>query len=158
MYLYDKDILVQIKSDSQIVDRLRASGRRSRNWRPGSVSREPLAPVKLLRQRLWRPSNDWSGRYSVGVLLEKDSFLSSILLQQTHRAGDTPVAWCLMYVSLGIISASCRQQRFYLLSGTSRRQRFYFLSVTGRRWELCLLSVTGHRQRFYLLLVTGYRQ
>ena len=83
------------------VDRPRASGRRSRNWRPGSVSREPLAPVKLLRQRLWRPSNDWSGRYSVGVLLEKDSFLSSILLQQTHRAGpvcvggDTPVAWCL---------------------------------------------------------------
>ena len=83
------------------VDRPRASGRRSRNWRPGSVSREPLAPIKLLRQRLWRPSNDWSGRYSVGVLLEKDSFLSSILLQQTHRAGpvcvggDAPVAWCL---------------------------------------------------------------
>ena len=83
------------------VDRPRASGRRSRNWRPGSVLREPLAPIKLLRQMLWRPSNDWSGRYSVGVLLEKDSFLSSILLQQTHRAGpvcvggDTPVAWCL---------------------------------------------------------------
>ena len=83
------------------VDRPRASGRRSRNWRPGSVLREPLAPIKLLRQMLWRPSNDWSGRYSVGVLLEKNSFLSSILLQQTHRAspvcvgGDTPVAWCL---------------------------------------------------------------
>ena len=90
------------------VDRPRASGRRSRNWRPGSVSREPLAPIKLLRQRLWRPSNDWSGRYSVGVLLEKDSFLSSILLQQTHRAGpvcvggDTPVAWCLVSVNLAL--------------------------------------------------------
>ena len=90
------------------VDRPRASGRRSRNWRPGSVLREPLAPVKLLRQRLWRPSNDWSGRYSVGVLLEKNSFLSSILLQQTHRAspvcvgGDTPVAWCLVSVNLAL--------------------------------------------------------
>ena len=90
------------------VDRPRASGRRSRNWRPGSVLREPLAPIKLLRQMLWRPSNDWSGRYSVGVLLEKDSFLSSILLQQTHRAspvcvgGDTPVAWCLVSVNLAL--------------------------------------------------------
>ena len=90
------------------VDRPRASGRRSRNWRPGSVLREPLAPIKLLRQMLWRPSNDWSGRYSVGVLLEKNSFLSSILLQQTHRAspvcvgGDTPVAWCLVSVSLAL--------------------------------------------------------
>ena len=93
------------------VDRPRASGRRSRNWRPGpagSVLPEPLAPVKLLRQRLWRPSNDWSGRYSVGVLLEKNSFLSSILLQQTHRAspvcvgGDTPVAWCLVSVNLAL--------------------------------------------------------
>ena len=90
------------------VDRPRASGRRSRNWRPGSVLREPLAPIKLLRQMLWRPSNDWSGRYSVGVLLEKNSFLSSILLQQTHRAspvcvgGDTPVAWCLVSVNLAL--------------------------------------------------------
>ena len=87
------------------VDRPRASGRRSRNWRPGSVLREPLAPIKLLRQMLWRPSNDWSGRYSVGVLLEKDSFLSSILSQQTHRTGpvcvgsDTPVAWCQRVVA-----------------------------------------------------------
>ena len=90
------------------VDRPRASGRRSRNWRPGSVSRESLAPIKLLCQRLWRPSNDWSGRYSVGVLLEKDSFLSSILLQHTHRAspvcvgGDTSVAWCLVSVNLAL--------------------------------------------------------
>ena len=90
------------------VDRPRASGRRSRNWRPGSVLREPLTPIKLLRQMLWRPSNDWSGRYSVGVLLEKNSFLSSILLQQTHRAspvcvgGDTPVAWCLVSVNLAL--------------------------------------------------------
>ena len=90
------------------VDRPRASGRRSRNWRLGSVLREPLAPIKLLRQMLWRPSNDWSGRYSVGVLLEKNSFLSSILLQQTHRAspvcvgGDTPVAWCLVSVNLAL--------------------------------------------------------
>ena len=64
--------------------------------------------VELLRQRLWQPSNDWSGRYSVSVLLEKDSFLSSILLQQTHRAGpvcvggDTPVAWCLVSVNLAL--------------------------------------------------------
>ena len=91
-----------------IVDRPRASGRRSRNWRPGSVLREPLAPIKLLRQMLWRLSNDWSGRYSVGVLLEKNSFLSSILLQQTHRTspvcvgGDTPVAWCLVSVNLAL--------------------------------------------------------
>ena len=90
------------------VDRPRASGRRSRNWRPGSVLREPLAPIKLLCQMLWRPSNDWSGRYSVGVLLEKNSFLSSILLQQTHLAGpvcvggDTPVAWCLVSVNLAL--------------------------------------------------------
>ena len=90
------------------VDRPRASGRRSRNWRPGSVLREPLAPIKLLRQMLWRPSNNWSGRYSVGILLEKNSFLSSILLQQTHRAspvcvgGDTPVAWCLVSVNLAL--------------------------------------------------------
>ena len=90
------------------VDRPRVSGRRSRNWWLGSVSQEPLTPVKLLCQRLLRPSNDWSGRYSVGVLLEKDSFLSSILLQQTHRAspvcvgGDTPVAWCLVSVNLAL--------------------------------------------------------
>ena len=90
------------------VDRPRASGRGSRNWRQGSVLREPLAPIKLLRQMLWRLSNDWSGRYSVGVLLEKNSFLSSILLQHTHRAspvcvgGDTPVAWCLVSVNLAL--------------------------------------------------------
>ena len=90
------------------VDRPRASGRRSRNWRPGSVLREPLTPIKLLRQMLWQTSNDWSGSYSVGVLLEKNSFLSSILLQQTHRAspvcvgGDTPVAWCLVSVNLAL--------------------------------------------------------
>ena len=122
MYVFDKDVLVlegtlikcifMTKTSwyklNLTVDRPRASGRRSRNWRPGSVLREPLAPIKLLRQMLWRPSNDWSGRYSVGVLLEKDSFLSSILLQQTHRAGpvcvggDTPVAWCPVSVNLAL--------------------------------------------------------
>ena len=122
MYFYDKYVLVlegalikcifMTKTSwyklNLTVDRPRASGRRSRNWRPGSVLREPLAPIKLLRQMLWRLSNDWSGRYSVGVLLEKNSFLSSILLQQTHRAspvcvgGDTPAAWCLVSVNLAL--------------------------------------------------------